>query len=303
MTWMKRILLFVALNLLVITTVGLILHFFNVQPYISAYGLNHKSLLIFCFVWGMVGSTISLLLSRKMAKWMLRVQLVSNQDQLYQTVARLSKVAGLPATPQVGIFHSKSPNAFATGPTKRRSLVAVSDALLDKMPPDQVEAVIAHELAHIKNGDMVTMTLLQGVVNAFVMFFARIAAFALNSALSRGNSRRSNNFGWTYYLTVMFFEVLFMALGSLIICGYSRFREYRADAGGAQFAGKGKMIAALQNLERMHIEEKEQKLAAFMIASPKKHSLLRRLYSTHPPLEKRIARLQELRSYEFATNN
>ncbi|MDX8431324.1 MAG: protease HtpX [Candidatus Algichlamydia australiensis] len=298
MNWFKRIFLFLALNLLVITTVGLILNIFNVQPYISAYGLNYKSLLVFCFIWGMVGSLISLMLSRKMAKWMLRVKLVSKQDSLYLMVARLAKNANIPV-PEVGIFHAKSPNAFATGPTRKRSLVAVSDALLDKMPPDQVEAVIGHELAHIKNGDMVTMTLLQGVVNAFVMFFARIAAFALNAALSRGSSRRSNHFGWTYYLTVMLFEVFFMALGSLIICAYSRFREYRADAGGAQFAGKGKMIAALQSLERMQIEEKEQKLAAFMIASPKKTSLLRQLYSTHPPLEKRIAKLQELRSYEF----
>lgn len=299
MNWIKRIALFIALNLVVITTIGLLLHFFNVQPYLTAYGLNYKALLIFCSLWGMIGSGISLLLSRKMAKWMLGVRLLDSHHKLYQIVARLAKQANLPATPEVGIFHSRSPNAFATGPSKRRSLVAVSDALLEKMPMDQVEAVIGHELAHIKNGDMVTMTLLQGVVNAFVMFFARVAAFALNAALSKGN-RRSRGSNWTYILTVYLFEIVFMMLGSLITCGYSRYREYRADAGGAKYAGKSKMIAALQSLQRMQVEEKEQKLAAFMIASPEKCSLLRRLYSTHPPLESRIMRLQELRSYEFA---
>lgn len=298
----KRIGLFLLINVLVIVTISFILKILHVQPYLTAYGLDYQSLMIFCFIWGMVGALISLMLSRIMAKWMLRIKIIDGKTfhgefkELYSMVERLARVANLPATPEVGIFESEVPNAFATGPTKRKSLVAVSTGLLRSMSPAQLEAIIGHELSHIANGDMVTMTLLQGVVNAFVMFLARVLAFIV-SGLGRNQKESSSSGSYmSYVLFVFLFEVVFMIFGSMVIAYYSRRREFRADYGGAKLSSKARMISALQQLEKEHVKIKEPMkvaaLQAFMINSEKKSSFLR-FFATHPPIEKRIERLQE----------
>jgi heat shock protein HtpX len=186
-------------------------------------------------------------------------------------------------------------NAFATGPTKSRSLVAVSSGLLQRMRRPELEGVLGHEIAHIANGDMVTMTLIQGVVNAFVMFLARVIAFALNQAMRRDNDRESGMSGMMYYMTVMILEFAFMLLGSLVVAWFSRWREYRADRGGAQLAGREKMVSALQALRRTYelVDPQTQPaVAALKISS--RSTGFRALFSTHPPLEERIARLEML---------
>jgi len=298
MSWIKRILLFLIVNACVILTISLILSFFNVQPYLSPYGLNVKSLLIFCLIWGFVGSFISLQFSRKMAKWALGVRLVNPQSctpeqaKLHRMVAQLAERAHLPM-PEVGIFPTQAINAFATGPSKRRSLVAVSQGMLDSMPSNEIEAVLAHELTHIANGDMVTMTLLQGIVNAFVMFFARVLAYVISS---RGSSRnRSSSYG-SYYLMTFLFEIVFMVFGMMVITAYSRWREYRADYGAARLTSRSQMVAALRHLEHVKhgkLKGASQSLAAMMIIKADEPSLLVRLFSTHPPLARRIERLEQ----------
>ncbi|MBI3508164.1 MAG: protease HtpX [Chlamydiia bacterium] len=295
----KRILLFFAMNALVILMITLILNVLHLRPYLSSYGMDLSSLALFCLIWGMVGALISLGLSRIMAKWMMGVQRIdpNTQDpelrEVLAMVHRLAKQAHLPALPEVGVYRSNEVNAFATGPSRARSLVAVSTGLLQRMKSADIEAVLAHEVSHIANGDMVTMTLLQGVVNAFVMFLARILAYAF-SGLGRSN-RQENGSYMSYILFVYLFEIVFMILGSLLIAAYSRFREYRADAGGAQLAGKESMISALQTLrvfQEVHDKQPENPaMAAFKISHSGKRGWLA-LFSTHPPLEARIERLQ-----------
>ena len=296
----RRLALFLALNGLILLTVSIVLNVLNVKPYLGNSGLDVSSLLIFCLVWGMVGAFISLALSRKIAKWTMRIRLIDPNSQdpqeidLYRSVARLSRNANLPDIPEIGIFDSSQMNAFATGPTKRRSLVAVSTALLKNLQKQELEAVLAHEISHIANGDMVTMTLIQGVVNAFVMFLARILAYAV-STLGRSTSRRPSYL--IYSLFVFLFEVLFMLLGSLLICAFSRWREFRADRGGAILTRKEFMIQALEKLQFNQKEDRRSNqgsLAALMITSKKKECFLLRWFSTHPSLESRIQRLQEM---------
>lgn len=294
----KRILLFLVLNFLVVLMISIILNIFNVRPYIQAYGLDYESLLIFCFIWGMGGAFISLALSRVMAKWMMGVKVIDpntperEEKQLLETVHRLSLKAGLTVMPQVGLYRSNEVNAFATGPTKSKSLIAVSTGLLSRMGQKELEGVIGHEISHVANGDMVTMTLLQGVVNAFVMFLARVLAYAV-SGLGR-NRQESSGISMSYIMFVYLFEVVFMILGSLVVASYSRFREYRADAGGARLAGKEAMISSLKTL-RVLQEIKDPKenpaMAAFKISHRGRKGLLS-LFATHPPLEARIERLQ-----------
>jgi heat shock protein HtpX len=302
MAMAKRVFLFVAINFLVIITLSLILNIFHVQPFLQGYGLNIQSLLIFCLIWGMGGAFISLALSRQMAKWMMGVRVInpdtSEPDlrKLVSTVHQLSIDAHLLDMPEVGIFESSEPNAFATGPTKRRSLVAVSTGLLRRMSQKELEGVIAHEIAHISNGDMVTMTLIQGIVNAFVMFLARILAYIF-SGLGRSRNEGSNGSYFSYMMFVFLFEIVFMVLGSILICCFSRFREFRADRGGADLAGKDKMISALQSLQKMqqihdpHVDKPS--FAAFKISTKRKSGFMR-LFATHPPLEERISRLKML---------
>ena len=289
----KRIVLFLAVNALVIVAISLILSLFNVRPYLTAYGLDLQALLIFCLIWGMVGALISLALSRKMAKWMMHIQLINGSGpykEVYEMVARLARDANLPGVPEVGVFDSPQPNAFATGPTKRRSLVAVSTGLLSHMEKHELEAVLAHEISHISNGDMVTMTLIQGVVNAFVMFLARILAYALTVA-SRSNNRRGSYF--SYYLCTTLFEIVFMVFGSMVIAAFSRYREFRADRGGAALTRKEHMIAALEKLKAIPATAsgKKSPLNALLISRPTGLGLCR-LFSTHPRLDQRIERLK-----------
>lgn len=295
----KRIFLFLALNVLVVATVSLILNLLHVQPYLHKYGLDYKSLLIFCLIWGMVGAFISLALSRVMAKWMLGIKLISvndpNYSELYEKVKRLSEKAGLLQTPEVGIFHMKAPNAFATGPTKKRSLVAVSTGLLEKLSSKELDAVLGHEIGHIKNGDMVTMTLLQGVVNAFVMFLARVLAFVV-SGLGKSRDSKSSGSPFLYYACVFVFEIVFMVLGSMLIAAYSRRREFKADYAGASLSSRMSMISALCALKKEASLLKQSKvqpsLQAFMIHS-EEPTLLMKLFSSHPPIEERVKKLQE----------
>ncbi len=301
MAFAKRIFLFLAVNFLVIFTLSLILNVFHIQPFLKGYGLDIQSLLIFCLIWGMGGAFISLALSRHMAKWMMRVQVVDPHTsdpelrRLIATVEDLSRGACLPITPEVGVFDSLEPNAFATGPTKRKSLVAVSSGLLRRMSQKELEGVLAHEIAHIANGDMVTMTLVQGVVNAFVMFLARLLA-TIFSGMGRGRDSNSSGSFFSYMMFVFIFEIVFMVLGSIVICGYSRFREFRADKGGADLAGKDKMIAALESLQRMQEmrdpDADKPAFAAFKISTKRKSGLMV-LFATHPPLEQRIAKLKQ----------
>lgn len=296
----KRIVLFLAVNALVIFTISIILRLFNVQPFLTSHGISYTDLLLFCLIWGFGGAFISLALSRSMAKWMMGVKLVdpSTRDpqgkDLIHVVYSLARAANLPSMPEVGIYESPEMNAFATGPSRKRSLVAVSRGLLNKMSSKELEGVLGHEIAHIANGDMVTMTLVQGIINAFVMFLARVLAFALSGLGNKNNQRSSNG---SYYLWVFLFELVFMFLGMLVIAAYSRYREFRADRGGAKLAGRGSMISALEALKRSQevVDQRYEKPAfqAFKISNPKKHGF-RQLFATHPPLEARIERLKSL---------
>lgn len=300
MSFFKRIFFFLLLNFLVCATISLILTLFNIRPFLTHYGINYGSLMAFCLIWGMGGALISLALSRTMARWMMGVKIIDpetrdpTQREILELVRELAHDAGLPM-PQVGIFSSPEANAFATGPTKNRALVAVSSGLLHHMKTNEVKGVLGHELSHIANGDMVTMTLLQGVVNAFVMFLARVLAFAC-SGLGRSRENRSENSGYgSYILFLYLFEFAFMILGSMLVARFSRWREFRADAGGAHLAGKDSMISALKALGSLH-NLRDQRFSkpayqALAISTQGKRGLLS-LFSTHPPLEERIERLQ-----------
>jgi heat shock protein HtpX len=304
MKWPKRIFLFVLVNVLVLATISIVLSVLGVRPYLDARGINYGALAIFSLVWGFGGALISLALSRAMAKSFMGVQLVDPERAsgegrwLVDTVYRLSRKAGLETMPEVGVFQSPELNAFATGPTRSRALVAVSTGLLNRMDKDQVEGVIGHEVAHIANGDMVTMTLLQGVINAFVIFFARIAAFFVTNAM-RGNDDRDR--GSNYFLQSMItfaFEMLLSFLGMFVVAWFSRYREFRADEGGARLAGKGRMIGALAALKKNYelpagmANDEPASIAAFKISSRKRPGGLVALLSTHPPLEDRIRALE-----------
>lgn len=299
MRMIKRISLFLGINLLVLLTLSVLLSVFNVQPYLTEHGINYSSLMLFCLIWGMVGSLISLALSRKMAQWVMGVKLIGpnpsdpTQRQLVESIHSLAQKAGLPEMPQVGIYESPEVNAFATGPTRRRSLVAVSRGLLNQMNSGQLEGILGHEVTHIANGDMVTMTLIQGVINAFVMFLARAIALAV-TGLGKDKSRRGSYL--TYMAVVWILELIFMVLGSMVICWFSRQREYRADRGGADLAGKSNMISALSALGQLSgRRDPKSESPAFQtmkISSFSKQGLAA-LFATHPPIELRIERLSD----------
>jgi heat shock protein HtpX len=300
MAWFKRIFLFMAVNLLVVVTISLLLNVLGVRPYLNQYGMDYEALAAFCLIWGMGGAFISLALSRVMAKMMMGVRVIdantrdADLQHLLQTVHHLARAAGLPKMPEVGIYPSPEVNAFATGPTKSRALVAVSTGLLERMSSDEAEGVLGHEVAHIANGDMVTMTLIQGVVNAFVMFLARVIAFAVAQALrSNRDDERGGVSTGIYYLTQFVLEIVFMILGSIVVAWFSRLREYRADSGGARLAGRDKMVRALQRLKSTFedVDPNAQPAVQALKISSRPGGIMR-LFSTHPPLEERIARLQ-----------
>ncbi len=300
MTFVKRIFLFMLVNILVMTTISIVTNMFGLTGYLSSTGIDYGQLMVFCLIWGMSGAFISLAMSRKMAKWMMGVQIIDETTQeprlreLVNLVYRLSEQAGLPAKPQVGYYNSAEVNAFATGPTKARALVAVSTGLLERMNAEQMEGVIGHEIAHVANGDMVTMTLLQGVINAFVMFLARVISYAITSG-SRSDDDERPSYMMQSLVTIGL-EIVLSILGSIVVAWFSRWREFRADAGGAKIAGYPKMIAALEALKSLHnfgpeVEPANQKaVAAFKISSRKSGWLS--LFSTHPDLDKRISALQ-----------
>jgi heat shock protein HtpX len=284
----KRIFLFLATNLAIVVTLSVVLSILGVQP-----GGGLESLAVFSFVWGMGGAFLSLQLSRWIAKRATGVQLIDGRsgrqelDWLYATVERLTRQANLPM-PEVGVYESGEVNAFATGPSKSRSLVAVSSGLLRSMRPNEVEGVLAHEVAHIANGDMVTMTLLQGVVNAFVIFFARVIASVMRGDDERGSYRGGN------FLVVVLLEIVLGMLGSMITAWYSRQREFRADRGGATLAGRENMIGALKRLmaNQQAVDTSHEALATLKINGARGWMMF---FSTHPPLDVRIAALEQAR--------
>jgi heat shock protein HtpX len=297
----KRIFLFVLVNVLMMVTITAVLAVFHVGRYFPAGGL--PGLAVFCLAWGFGGAFVSLALSRLMAKWFMGVRVVPPDTsdpalrQLVETVHGLARHAGLPL-PEVGIYESADVNAFATGPTRARALVAVSTGLLERMGQREVEGVLGHEVTHIANGDMVTMTLVQGVVNAFVMFLSRVLAFALSQAMRSRDDDRGGGSWFMQFLFIQLFQVVFGILGSIVVCWFSRWREFRADAGGARLAGRGNMIDALRALRRLHDPEAAQAEAQHsqgfqsLKISGSSHGLLA-LFATHPPLEERIARLEQ----------
>jgi heat shock protein HtpX len=287
---MKRILLFVMTNLAVVLVLGVVASVLGVNRFLTANGLDLGALLGFALIMGFGGAFISLLISKPVAKWSSGVQLITeprNADEAWivDTVRRLSEKAGI-GMPEVGIFQGE-PNAFATGAFKNNALVAVSTGLLQGMTRDEVEAVLGHEVAHIANGDMVTMALIQGVMNTFVVFLSRIVGYAVDSFLRKGDQESSGP-GIGYYVTTIVLDIILGFLAAIIVAWFSRQREFRADSGAAQLLGrKQPMINALARLGGMVPGELPKSVATMGIAGG-----IGQLFSTHPPIEERIAALQ-----------
>ena len=293
----RRILLFFVINIAIITTISILLSVLGVEHYITPYGLNLGALLIFCLAFGMGGAFISLWMSKWAAKTFMGVKIIKpgapgEAGRLVQRVHDIARLAQLPKMPEVGIYSSPELNAFATGPSKSNSLVAVSEGLLRNMNENEVEGVLAHEVSHIANGDMVTMTLIQGVVNAFVMFLARIIAFAITSATSRDGERGIGSSPLAHMFIVIALQMLLMPIGMLVVAYVSRKREFRADAGSAKLVGKEKMIVALQRLQKNmgYVDESHASFTSLKISG--RPSKFAALFSTHPPLKDRIAALE-----------
>ena len=287
---MKRILLFVLTNVLVVTVLGIVASLTGANRFIGPNGMNLFSLMLYALIMGFGGAIISLLISKPMAKWTSGVRIIEqpqNVDEAWivETVRKLSEKAGI-GMPEVGIFEG-DPNAFATGAFKNSALVAVSTGLLQGMTKEEIEAVIGHEVAHVANGDMVTMTLIQGVMNTFVVFLSRVIGYAVDSFL-RKNDERSSGPGIGYMITTLVLDIVLGFAASMVVAWFSRHREFRADAGSAQLLGRRQpMINALARLGGMQAGELPKSVAAFGIAGG-----MGQLFSTHPPLEERIAALQ-----------
>lgn len=291
----KRVFLFAIVNIAIIATISIITSQLGIQPYLNERGIQYQQLMLFCVIWGFGGAFISLAMSKFMAKMMMRVQMIDEKNSnpesrfLLTRVHELAKNAGIQKMPEVGIYESPEINAFATGPTKNNALVAVSTGLLQRLNKNEVDGVLAHEIAHVANGDMVTMTLVQGVVNAFVMFLARIAGYLISQTVAE-EKRSAVQFG-----VVIALDIILGILGMIVVSYFSRMREYRADAGGATLSGRNNMIAALKRLkENMNIqsEEEQQPALATLKISGKNGGLLA-LFSTHPSLDDRIERLNQ----------
>ncbi len=289
----KRVFLFITVNILIIATLSIAMSLLGVQPYLDAKGINYQSLLIFCVLWGFGGAFISLALSKVMAKWMMGVQTIDPNTRdpelrsLVQRVHVFAKRAGIEKMPEVGYYNADDLNAFATGPTKNRSLVAVSTGLLRNMNDNEIDGVLAHEIAHIANGDMVTMTLVQGVVNSFVMFAARIIGFFASQFVAE-EKRPIVQFG-----IVLALEVVLGIFGMIVVSYFSRIREYRADSGGALLSSREKMISALERLRinsQLPPRSEDQPAMASLQISGKTGGFLK-LFSTHPDIDDRIAKL------------
>lgn len=292
---MKRILLFLGTNLAVVILASITLNILGVGSYMSARGLDLGALLIFSMVFGFAGSFVSLLISKWMAKISTGTRIISEPGNaqerwLLETVAELSEQAGI-GMPEVGIFPSPESNAFATGWNKNAALVAVSEGLLERFSPGEARAVIGHEIGHVANGDMVTLSLIQGVVNTFVIFFARLIGYAVDSFLRKDED--SSGPGMGFYITSFIAEIVLGFLASAIVMWFSRQREFRADEAGARLAGTGNMIAALERLRSEYDAPSAMPatLTAFGIRSGLKEGLAA-LFTSHPPLDRRIAALR-----------
>ena len=288
---MKRIALFLATNLAIVLVLSLTTRLLGLEPYLAANGLNVGSLLVFAAIMGFGGALISLIISKWSAKMAMGVQVIdapstSTEFWLVDTVHRYARQAGI-EPPEVGVYESPEVNAFATGMSRDRALIAVSTGLLQQMRRAEAEAVLGHEVAHAANGDMVTMALIQGVVNTFVIFLSRVIGHLVDKLVFRSERER----GPAYFVTMIVAELVLGILASMIVMGFSRRREFRADRGGAQLAGRHNMIAALERLQALHPQPLPEKMAAFGIAGGV-GSGLRRLFLTHPPLDERIAALE-----------
>jgi heat shock protein HtpX len=290
---MKRIFLFLATNIAVIAVMTIVLSLLGVDRFLTGTGLNLPMLLVFSLVVGFTGSIISLLMSKPMAKWSTGARVIdapssSTELWLIDTVKKLSDRAGI-AMPEVAVYDGE-PNAFATGAFKNSALVAVSTGLLQSMTKEEVEAVLAHEVAHVANGDMVTLTLIQGVVNTFVVFLSRIVGYAVDRALSRGNDSGP---GPGYMITVLVSQIVFGIVASMIVAWFSRYREFRADAGAAQLMGTPQpMVKALARLGGMEPSSLSNSMASLGINNKPGFMAL---FSSHPPIEDRIAALRAMR--------
>ena len=287
----KRVILFLLMNLAVMFVLNIVLQIiFKVT---GIQGGSTAGILVMSAIFGFAGSLISLFLSKTMALRSVGAEIITTprtqaEQWLFNTVQRQAQQANIPM-PDIAIYHSADVNAFATGATKSNSLVAVSTGLLNNMTEAEAEAVVAHEISHIANGDMVTMTLLQGVLNTFVLFLSRIISTAASS--SRDENGNSSQNALVFWVVDIVLQMVFGVIATMIAMWFSRYREFRADAGSAQLVGKEKMIAALERLQRIHEPQQlEGSLAAFMINAPK----TKELFMSHPPLEKRIAALRSL---------
>ncbi len=289
---MMRIALFLATNVAIMFVISIVFNVFGISGILQAngMGLNLNALLVVSAIIGISGAVISLALSKWMAKRSMNLHILDHPENqteqwLLTTVQKQAQAAGI-GMPEVGIFDSASPNAFATGMNKNNALVAVSTGLLQQMNKDEVEAVLGHEISHVANGDMVTMALMQGVVNTFVYFFASIIGHIVDRVILK--NERGHGLG--YFITQIIAQVVLSFLASMLVMWFSRYREFRADAGGAKLAGKNRMIAALRALQRTHeAAELPAELAAFGINGGQ----VKKLFMSHPPLEERIEALQK----------
>ncbi len=288
---MKRMFLFLATNFAIVLVLSITMRILGVEPYLNAQGLNLGSLLIFAAVMGMGGSFISLAISKWTAKRSVGAEVIEtprNEGErwLVETVRRQAQQAGI-GMPEVAIYNSPDVNAFATGMNKNNALVAVSTGLLQSMTREEAEAVLGHEVSHVANGDMVTLALIQGVVNTFVMFLSRVIGYLVDKIVFK----TERGTGPAFFVTMIIAEMVLGILASIIVMWFSRQREFRADRGGANLAGRQKMISALERLGRVHAEPLPDKMAAFGISGHVAGGL-KRLFMTHPPLEERIAVLK-----------
>ena len=290
---MKRIFYFLVTNLAIVLVLSVTMRLLGVEPFLNANGLNLNSLLIFAAVMGFGGAFISLAISKWSAKKMsgaVTIETPKTLDEIWlmNTVKKQSETVGI-QMPEVAIFNSPVVNAFATGMSRNSSLVAVSSGLLEMMTKDEAEAVIGHEISHIANGDMVTLTLIQGVVNTFVLFFSRVIGYTVDKVVFK--TRQGT--GPAFFITMIISELLLGVLASIVVMWFSRQREYRADIGGGQLAGNQKMIAALQRLKSQYESSALPKSIAALGISGEQGMGLKELFSTHPSLDDRIARLQQ----------
>ena len=289
---MKRVLLFIVTNIAVILVLSIAVKLLGIDRFLYTNGINYWSLLIFAGVFGFGGSFISLAISKWMAKWSTGAQVIMQPRSdmeiwLMNTVQKQASQAGI-GMPDVAVFESDSPNAFATGMNKNNALVAVSTGLLRTMKRDEVEAVLGHEISHVANGDMITLSLIQGVVNTFVIFISRVVGYFVDRVILKNEEGH----GLGFFITTIVAQIVFGILASVIVMWFSRKREYVADAGGANLAGTGSMIAALESLQRSAHEPLPDQMRAFGISGkPSKHGL-KLLFMTHPPLEDRIEALK-----------